>query len=55
MSLQIQPVASVPEQTKQVAQAAFPKGNLYLRVPQVRVEHAFASHLHLTGVRNGGQ
>lgn len=32
MSLQINPVSVIPEQTKQVAQAAFPKGNLYLRV-----------------------
>lgn len=30
MSLQPQPIGSVPEETSRVARAAFPKGNLYI-------------------------
>lgn len=30
MSLQPQPIGSVPEETVRVARAAFPKGNLYM-------------------------
>ncbi|BAQ63115.1 transposase and inactivated derivatives (plasmid) [Geminocystis sp. NIES-3708] len=32
MSLNPQPIPPVPEDTYKVAQAAFPKGNLYLRL-----------------------
>jgi transposase len=32
MSLSIEDASSVPEQTRQIARAAFPKGNLYLRI-----------------------
>ena len=32
MSLRSQPIPPVPEETVLVAQAAFPKGNLYLRL-----------------------
>lgn len=32
MSLHSQPIASIPVQTVRVAQAAFPNGNLYLRL-----------------------
>ena len=32
MSLNPQPIPPVPEETILVAQAAFPKGNLYLRL-----------------------
>ena len=32
MSLQPQPVPAIPSETARVAQAAFPKGNLYLRM-----------------------
>ena len=32
MSLRSQPIPPVPEETVKVAQAAFPKGNLYLRL-----------------------
>lgn len=32
MSLNPQPIAPVPSETVLVAQAAFPKGNLYLRL-----------------------
>lgn len=32
MSLRIEPIPSIPEETKRVAQAAFPKGNLYLKM-----------------------
>ncbi len=32
MSLQPQPIGPVPEQTAQVARAAFPKGNVYIRL-----------------------
>ena len=32
MSLQTEPIFDVPEQTAQVAQAAFPKGNIYLQL-----------------------
>jgi transposase len=32
MSLKPSPIAPVPEETRRVAQAAFPKGNLYLTI-----------------------
>src|SRR4051812_20621321 len=32
MSLRLQDVAPIPEETQRVARAAFPKGNLYLQV-----------------------
>ena len=32
MSMQPQPIPPVPEDTAAVAQAAFPKGNLYLQI-----------------------
>lgn len=32
MSLQAEPIFDVPELTAQVAQAAFPKGNIYLQL-----------------------
>lgn len=32
MSLQPQEIAPVPEETRRIAQAAFPKGNLYVRL-----------------------
>ncbi len=30
MSLRLQPVSPVPEETERVARAAFPKGNIYV-------------------------
>ncbi len=35
MSLQLEPIGSVPEATARVAQAAFPKGNVYLQMRDV--------------------
>lgn len=35
MCLKAQPVPPIPEQTRQVAEAAFPKGNRCLRIRQV--------------------
>jgi len=32
MSLQPQEIAPVPEETERIARAAFPKGNIYLRL-----------------------
>jgi DMSO/TMAO reductase YedYZ molybdopterin-dependent catalytic subunit len=32
MSLPLQPIGSVPEETARVARAAFPRGNLYMRM-----------------------
>lgn len=32
MSLRIEPIPSIPEETERVARAAFPKGNLYLKM-----------------------
>ncbi len=32
MSLQAQPFTAVPEETARVARAAFPQGNLYMRM-----------------------
>jgi len=32
MSLQPQPVCPVPEETARIARAAFPRGNVYMRV-----------------------
>ena len=35
MSLLPEPIGEIPEQTAQVAKAAFPKGNVYLRIRDV--------------------
>ena len=32
MSLRIEPIADIPTETQRVAAAAFPKGNLYLKI-----------------------
>lgn len=32
MSLQSQEIAPVPEKTRRIARAAFPKGNIYVRM-----------------------
>ena len=32
MSLRLQTVPSVPEETARIARAAFPKGNLYMQI-----------------------
>jgi len=32
MSLRSEPIPSIPEETERVARAAFPKGNLYLKM-----------------------
>ena len=54
MSLKLQPIGPIPEQTVKVAKAAFPKGNTYVNY-ELRVtnyELGKASVLWICGIRN---